>query len=108
MHPFVYAYAGFDSYAKGYESFNTTVSTGTNDIRKGIDAVTEEIERLKRFGFTESELERAKKNMTSSYERMWNNRDKNESQNYADEYIRNFTDQEPCPGIDKEYEYINN
>ncbi len=104
--PFVYAYAGFDSYAKGYESFNTTVSTGTNEIRKGIDAVTEEIERLKRFGFTESELDRAKKNMTSSYERMWNNRDKNESQNYAEEYLRNFTDQEPCPGIDKEYEYI--
>jgi zinc protease len=104
--PFVYAYAGFDSYANGYESFNTTASTGTNDIRKGIDAVTDEIERLKRYGFTASELDRAKKNMTSSYERMWNNRDKNESQDYAEEYIRNFTDQEPCPGIDKEYEYI--
>ncbi len=104
--PFVYAYSGFDSYAKGYESFNATTSTGTNNIRKGIDAVTEEIERVKRFGFTDAEMDRAKKNMTSSYERMWNNRDKNESQNYAEEYIRNFTDQEPCPGIDKEYEYI--
>ena len=104
--PFVYAFSGFDSYAKGYESFNATTSTGTNDIHKGIDAVTEEIERVKRYGFTGAELDRAKKNMTSSYERMWNNRDKNESQNYAEEYIRNFTDQEPCPGIDKEYEYI--
>ncbi len=104
--PFVYAYSGFDSYAKGYESFNTSASTGNNDIRKGIDAVTEEIERVKRYGFTASELDRVKKNLTSSYERMWNNREKNESQNYAEEYIRNFTDQEPCPGIEKEYEYI--
>jgi len=100
------AYSGFDSYAKGYESFNVSTSTGNNDIRKGMDAVTEEIERVKRFGFTASELDRAKKNMMSSYERMWNNRDKNESQNYAEEYIRNFTTREPSPGIEKEYEYV--
>ena len=83
-----------------------STSTGNNDIRKGIDAVTEEIERVKRFGFTAAELDRAKKNMLSSYERMWNNRDKNESQNFAEEYIRNFTTDEPAPGIEKEYEYV--
>ena len=104
--PFVYAFVGFDSYAKGYESFNADVSTGTNDIRKGEDALTEEIQRVKQFGFTSAELNRAKKNMLSSYERMWNNRDKNESQNYADEYIRNFTEREPSPGIDNEFNYV--
>ena len=104
--PFVYAYSSFDSYAIGYESFNTTTSTGTNDIRKGIDAITDEIERVKRYGFTTAELDRVKKNITASYERMWNNRDKNESQNYAEEYIRNFTNQEPSPGINQEYEYV--
>jgi len=104
--PFVYAYAGFESYAKGYESFNISASSGTNDIMKSVDAVAEEIERVKRYGFTKAELDRSRKNMLSSYERSWNNRDKNESQNYAEEYVGNFTDQEPAPGIQKEFEYV--
>lgn len=102
----VYGFAGFDGYAKNYEAFNVTAGTGTNDIKKGIDVVAEEIERVKRFGFTEAELERTKKNMISNYERAYNNRDKNESENYADEYIRNFTDQESVPGIEWEYNYV--
>ncbi|HLO82540.1 MAG TPA: insulinase family protein [Chitinophagaceae bacterium] len=104
--PFVYAYAGFGSYAYGHESFNVQASSGTNDIRRSIDAVSEEIERVKRYGFTDAELDRAKKDMTASYERSWNNRDKTESDVYADEYIRNFTEDEPVPGIDKEFEMV--
>lgn len=102
--PFVYAFGGFSGYARNYEAFNVQASTGTNDIRKGIDAVTEEIERVKRFGFTEAELERAKKNQLASMERTFNNRDKIESGMLADEYIRNFTDGESVPGIDKEFD----
>jgi zinc protease len=104
--PFVYAYAGFGSYAHGYESFNVEASSGTNDIRKSIDAVAEEIERIKRYGFTDAELDRARKDLTTNYERSWNNRDKTESDVYADEYIRNFTEDEPVPGIDKEFEIV--
>ena len=104
--PFLYAGAGFGSYARGYESFNVQTGTGTNDIRKGADAMLEEIERVKRYGFTAAELDRAKKNTLSSYEKMWNNRDKEESENYANEYIDLFTNGSPSPGIDKEYDYV--
>ncbi|HSF45299.1 MAG TPA: pitrilysin family protein, partial [Chitinophagaceae bacterium] len=104
--PFVYAYAGFGSYALGHESFNVQASSGTNDIRKSIDAVAEEIERVKRYGFTDAELDRAKKDLNANYERSWNNRDKTESDIYADEYVRNFTEDEPAPGIDKEFEMV--
>jgi len=104
--PFLYAFSGFSSYARGYESFNAQTSTGTNDISKGADAMLEEIERVKRFGFTAAELERAKKNTESSYEKMWNNRDKEESENYAYEYIDLFTNESPSPGINKEYEFV--
>jgi zinc protease len=102
--PFLYAGANFGSFARLHESFNVQAATGTNDIRKGIDAVAEEIERVKRHGFTEPELERAKKDLLASYENAWNNRDKTESAAYADEYIRNFTTDEPVPGIGKEFE----
>jgi zinc protease len=104
--PFVGAGAGFNSYAKFHESFSVSGSTGTQDVSKGLEAALTEIERVKRFGFTEAELERAKKNTEAMYERMWNNRDKTESAVYADEYIRHFTNEEPVPGIDAEFKYI--
>ncbi len=104
--PFVGAGAGFNSYAKFHESFSVSGSTGTQDVSKGLDAALTEIERVKRFGFTEPELERAKKNTQAMYERSWNNRDKTESSVYADEYIRHFTDEEPVPGIDAEFNYV--
>lgn len=104
--PFVFAAANFSSYAKFHEAFNIVGSTGTQDVLKGLAAATAEIERVKRFGFTAPELERAKKTIYTQYERSWNNRDKTESATYADEYIRHFTDGEPIPGIDAEFSYI--
>lgn len=104
--PFVFAYAGFDGYARNFKSFMVQGSTGTNDVQKGIDAALTEVERLKRFGFTAAELERAKKNLLSNYEKSWNNRDKTESENFAAEYISNFVENEPIPGIDYEFDLI--
>ena len=104
--PFIYAFAGFGSYAKNYNSFSIQGSTGTLDIKKGIDAALTELERVKRFGFTAAELDRAKKNMLNSYENSFNNRDKTESSVFADEYIRNFTDNESIPGIAVEFEQV--
>ncbi len=43
--------------------------------------------------------------MLRNYERMYNERDKTESANYAGEYIRNFLVQEEIPGIANEYAY---
>ena len=104
--PFIYAFAGFGSYAKNYNSFSIQGSTGTQDVKKGIDAALTELERVKRFGFTAAELDRAKKNMLNSYENSFNNRDKTESSVFADEYIRNFTDNESIPGIAVEFEQV--
>ncbi|MBO9201199.1 MULTISPECIES: M16 family metallopeptidase [Niastella] len=104
--PFLYGGADFDSYARGYESFNAMASAGTGDIRKAMNALVEEIERVKRFGFTEPELQRAKKTILAQYERTYNNRTKTESADLVDEYMNNFLVQEPIPGIEKEFEYV--
>ena len=104
--PFVFASTNFETFAKGYKSFNAFASVGTGDVNKGLSALAEEIERVKRYGVTADELERAKKNSLSMYEKAYNNRDKTESADYVEEYINNFTQQEPTPGIEKEYEYV--
>lgn len=104
--PFLFAGVSFNSYARNHEAFSAFASAGTGDVNKAVNAVVEEIERVKRYGFTVAELERAKKNTLSNYERSYNNRDKTESANYVEEYIRHFLEEEPSPGIEKEFEYV--
>lgn len=104
--PFVYAGTQFGGYARGYENFE--VYTGSGDVAPGraVTATMEEIEKVKRFGFTEPELDRAKKNLMAAYERAYNDRNKTESSSFAQEYINNFLEQEPIPGIAAEYELV--
>lgn len=104
--PFLYGSVSFGSYARGYDAFGAFASAGTGDVTRALGALVEEVERVKRYGFTAAELERAKKSMMANYERAWNNRDKTESENYVDEYVNLFLQQEPAPGIDKEFGYV--
>ncbi|MFA6572114.1 MAG: pitrilysin family protein, partial [Bacteroidota bacterium] len=55
--------------------------------------------RANKHGFTQTELDRTKKETLRNVEQMYNERDKTESENYAQEYLRNFLKQEPIPGI---------
>lgn len=104
--PFLYGYGYFNSYARGYDQFNAVAGIATADVaQKGLAALMEEVEKAKRFGFTQSELDRAKMNMIARMEKMYNEREKTESENYVGEYVRNFLENEPIPGIAVEYDY---
>lgn len=103
--PFVYAACGFSSEARGYESFVGYIGTGNSDSLTGLKAFEEELARVKKFGFTEEELKRSKADMLNYIERAYNERNKTESVNYAEEYIRNFLTREPIPGIANELNY---
>lgn len=103
--PFIYAGAGFGSYARGYEAFTANIATGNKSDLDGLKAFQLELERVQRFGFLQSELDRIKTNFLTSMERAFKEKDKTESGNYVNEYIRNFLTQEPIPGIEKELQY---
>lgn len=103
---FLGAGVNFGSYARGYEGFSAFAGVGTGDVVKGLNALVEEVERAKRFGFTASELERARKNILSYYERSYNDRDKTESSDFVEEYVQHFLESKPSPGIEKEFEYV--
>ena len=104
--PFLFGYGYFNSYARGYDQFNAVAGVATADVaQKGLSALMEEVEKAKRFGFTQTELDRAKMNKLAGMEKAYNERDKNESANFVNEYIRNFLENEPIPGIAVEYDY---
>jgi zinc protease len=103
--PFPYAYAGVNSYIHGYESFSVYASYGNDGPAKAINAITAELLKAKKFGFTETELELAKKDMMSNIEKFYNERTTTDSKQYVEEYIRAFLDGEDFPGIANEYKY---
>ena len=88
-----------------YTSFNASAVIGPGGATKAIEALVRENERARRYGFGQAELDRAKKNMLRSYERIYNEREKTDSGAYVAEYMRNFLQQEPIPGIAAEYGY---
>lgn len=103
--PFPLAFAGFDGWARGYENFMAIAAFGSEGPQKALSALTAELARVRTYGFTEQELELAKKDVQSRLDRLYKERKTTESGNYIEEYVRNFLENEPIPGIENEYEY---
>jgi len=68
-------------------------------VGRGLDALLTELQRVARFGFTATELARAKQSMLLSYERSVTESPDRESASRADEYTRNFLQSEALPTI---------
>lgn len=103
--PFVFGGSTLGGFVHGYETYSSFAVVGKSGPELAINALITENERARKFGFTANELDRAKKSVMRSMERAYNERDKSESENYADEYIRSFLEKEPIPGIENEYNY---
>ena len=105
--PFLGAYASKgDFFARTVEAFSLAADVKDGGIERGTAALLEEARRVDRFGFLASELERAKQNLQRAYERSYDERDKTNSASFVNEYVNNFLEQEPIPGIAWEYRAV--
>jgi zinc protease len=102
--PFLFGYSSEGRYIRSKEFYTLSAGVAENGVERGLEALLTEAERVRRFGFTETELEREKTDMLRGLERAYNERDKSESRSYAAEYLRNYFEQEPIPGIAYEYD----
>jgi zinc protease len=68
-------------------------------VTRGLTALLAEIERVAQSGFTQTELDREKLGSITYLDRAVVERDKDPSQPLAEEFIRNFLNDEPIPGI---------
>lgn len=77
-----------------------------DSIAKGLEAILTEAKRVREHGFTPTELERRKLEYLRAYEKAYTERENTNSAAYADEYVSNFLEGEPIPGIAFEYELV--
>ena len=102
--PFLQAFTGrgpFFARAKDNASLGALVKE--DSIERGLETLVGEAERVTRYGFTATELERQKVNVLRSYERNMAERENRVSASRADEYVRNFLQQETLPSAEDEY-----
>ncbi|MES2279267.1 MAG: insulinase family protein [Bacteroidota bacterium] len=104
--PFLYAQASYSGFLGNQDAFTTTaVAKSADELKGAIKATLDEIERARKFGFTETELERAKQNSLTQYENVYKEKDKTKSVSYVQEYQQNFLQDEAIPGIEFEYNF---
>lgn len=84
------------------DAFALNIGLMPNNPQVGIDAAIEIVEKARRYGFTEAELEHAKVQHTVNIEHRLDNKDKTRNAEYAKNIVSNFCSDEPCMNIEYE------
>lgn len=107
--PFVYGQSSYGSFVGRQDAFTTIAVAKPGGLETAVKAAVAETERVRRFGFTLTELERAKQAALINIDNAYRERDKTRSSNFVTDYQQNFLTGDAIPGISFEYNfYVNN
>lgn len=97
--PFIYAYSGYSGMARAKDDYSSFAIVPEGGFMKGLEALLTENERAVRFGFTQSEMDRAGKSLLTALERANKEADKMPSNRLVMSYVRHYLSGSPVPGI---------
>ncbi len=104
--PFLFGNSSFGGFIGDKDAFTMlAVAKSGKEITASIQTLLTENERVKNFGFVQTELDRAIKNLMIRIENAYNERDKTKSAELVQELIQNYLKGEGIPGIAFEYAY---
>lgn len=101
--PFLNASTTIGGFLADLNNFEVSVTARPGELEKGTKAIWREIERVKRYGVTQTELERAKASYLELLGSQFNEKNKTASEKFVKEYVQNFLNGTASPGIDYEY-----
>lgn len=93
------------SFLKGYK-IASLFAVVKDNAAQALSTMVAEVLKAQQYGFTQSELDRVKKQLLKQYDEMLLEKDKTESANYVNEYIEHFLNKEPSPGIEMEQRFV--
>ena len=102
---FLYAAANNTSSSGNTDVFAIRTVAKPGELEKATKALLAEVERARKFGFTNEEFSNAKQWYLTSRAGAYNDRVNHNSDLYAGEYSRNFLEGEGCPGLEFEYNF---
>ena len=105
--PFVGAGSFYgSSYARTKDAYQVVANSSDTGMARSLYTILQENRRALLYGFSPAEFDLQKKQTQSFYDRVFNEREKQESYAYVDEYVNNFLVNEPIPGIEWEYDFV--
>lgn len=96
----------FGGFVDGYNAYTLAATAKPNEEAIALETVLTENERVKRYGFTASELERIKTNLLTTLESAYKEKDKTHNDAYINTMQANFLYQEPMVDFSYYYEYM--
>ncbi|MFZ4261937.1 M16 family metallopeptidase [Sphingobacterium sp. HJSM2_6] len=103
---FLQGSAEITTFIASISGFSVTVIPHPGKLENAFQEVWRELDRVKRFGFTEVEFNRSKKRILMGVENAYKERDKNNSINLVKEYSSHFLNGMAVPGITLEYQML--
>jgi zinc protease len=104
--PFVFGNTSFSQFIRGYNTFASYAMIGQGTVQDAVDALISETNRARQFGFLQSELDRAKASLMNGAEKAFNEKDKSESGQIVWQYVNNFLQGSPIPGVEHRYKFL--
>ena len=104
--PYLQAGGGNGAYllSRTKDAFSLYGMAKPGELKEAYAAVLREAKRVKDFGFTATEYQRAKDEFMSSMEKMYTNKDKMKNEQFTSQYVDHFIENEPIPSVEDEYQ----
>ena len=103
--PFLFAQSSYGDFLADLEAFSSIVVTKPGELEKGVKAIVAENERVQKFGFTQTELDRAKQSVMATLDQQFNEKDKTRSSVFVNQYQQNFLKGDAIPSIDFKHDF---
>ena len=106
--PYLQGGVDYDQYllSKTKDAFNISVLPKEGQTEAALKAAFIEARRAAQFGFTATEYQRYKQNFISQLDKQYSNKEKRFNSQFVNEYVKNYLDNEPIPGLDDYYQVM--
>ncbi|RKO71664.1 insulinase family protein [Sphingobacterium puteale] len=101
--PFMQAGGSIGDFVANLNTFSLVVVPKPGELESGFKAMLTEFERIQKYGFTQTELDRALADMKKGNEMAYIERDKKKSDSYVNRYLNYFIDHEPALSNEASY-----
>jgi zinc protease len=95
--PFLGASSSLGSLTRTRDMYSLSATVNEGEMIEGLEALLEEAERARRYGFQSSELERMRADFLRSFERAFEERDTGRSGSWASRLVAGLLNGEPTP-----------
>ena len=103
--PFDDARVDSSGFVRSLDAPEIIVSADGDSLEASAQAVFDEYERVRRFGFSQAEVDRVVESYRSSAQSAYDGRNSRQDADFADEYVRHALTGEPIPTADAQFEF---